>query len=193
METTMEIQLILDELFSNYENTSELNDLKEEMGINLQEMVNDFEKKGNSHEESVKMALQELGDMEEITKDFPVKKITPIDTITKAIEDIDINFSPIIINTKTKVYYLVFASLFVVGVFISAFALFAAGINSALFAFMAFSAVSVGSASYIYLINENKTHWALSKIKSISYSLFLFFTILYIGTALMLVIDEPYN
>ncbi len=64
----------VEELFVDYEDSSELKDLKEEIAINLQERVSELVDKGMKYEKAVEIALKELGDISEAANSISKQK-----------------------------------------------------------------------------------------------------------------------
>lgn len=59
----MKTQEYIDGLFQDYEDTPELRDLKEEIAINLQERIEEFQRKGLAPDDAFEKAVAELGDV----------------------------------------------------------------------------------------------------------------------------------
>ncbi|MFS0749232.1 permease prefix domain 1-containing protein [Oceanobacillus sp. 1P07AA] len=69
-----DIRLYVNNLFHNYEPTLELEDFKEEIIFNLQDRIDDLQKKGYSSEDAFTNAVSELGNITEIADDFSKEK-----------------------------------------------------------------------------------------------------------------------
>lgn len=70
----MKIEVYVDRLFQDYEDTQELRDFKEEIIINLQERIKELENKGLSPEEAFDKAVAELGDITAIADQISKQK-----------------------------------------------------------------------------------------------------------------------
>lgn len=70
----MKVQVYIDRLFQDYEDTPELKDFKEEIAINLQERIKEFKSKGDSADQAFDKASAELGDITEIADQISRQK-----------------------------------------------------------------------------------------------------------------------
>ncbi|MFD1336765.1 permease prefix domain 1-containing protein [Oceanobacillus iheyensis] len=69
-----DIRSYVNNLFHNYESTPELEDFKEEIILNLQDRIDDLQKKGHSTEDAFTNAVSELGNITEIADDISKEK-----------------------------------------------------------------------------------------------------------------------
>src|SRR5690606_14863046 len=70
----LKIEVYVDRLFQDYEDTQELRDFKEEIIINLQERIKELESKGLTAEEAFAKATAELGDITAIADQISKQK-----------------------------------------------------------------------------------------------------------------------
>lgn len=70
----MKVQVYIDRLFQDYEDTQELRDFKEELAVNLRERIKELENKGLPAEEAFDKAVAELGDITEVAEQISRQK-----------------------------------------------------------------------------------------------------------------------
>ena len=70
----VKVQVYIDRLFRDYEDTPELKDFKEEIAINLQERIKEFKNQSESDEKAFEKAAAELGDITKIADQISRQK-----------------------------------------------------------------------------------------------------------------------
>jgi hypothetical protein len=158
------IEHALDSIFSGYENTAELQDFKKEIGVNLAERIADMIAKGVSAEEALAKALDELGDITEAADTVSRRKRQEI--IGRAYT------GTFHLDRLHIIGYPVSGLVFLFGLAAGAITWFATGMETAaLGALMPFIVTAVCGFVFFGLTQETKTHYPMSKKRSLFYAL----------------------
>lgn len=150
-------------LFENYEKTPQLSDFQEEIIANLMERVRDLTKHGMSEEKAVGKALAELGDVTGIADAIGKQKRQ------EAIGDFYLSNKPL--DRGHAMGYSIAGAVLLVGL-ILAFVIGARSgvLGKALLIFLPFGLISVCAFTYLGLTQDTRTHFPMSKKRSILYT-----------------------
>jgi hypothetical protein len=158
------IEHAVDAIFSGYEDTAELRDFKKEIGVNLAERIADMTRAGVSAEEALSKALDELGDITEAADAVSRRKRQEI--IGRAYT------GTFHLDRLHAIGYPVLGLVFLFGFISGAITWFATGMETAaLGALMPFIVTAVCGFVFLGLTQETKTHYPVSKKRSLFYAL----------------------
>jgi hypothetical protein len=156
------IKKYIDNLFSDIYDTRQLRELKEEIGANLLEKVNDFVAGGADEETAFKNAVASLGDMSELVTGL--KKASQ----TKANED---TFKTFPLDKKHALAYVIASAIFLFGVMVSGVIyLRQSEMLAALVSLMPFILVSAPIFGYFGLTQETSQHYGMDSKRAVLYT-----------------------
>ncbi|HZJ76608.1 MAG TPA: permease prefix domain 1-containing protein [Oscillospiraceae bacterium] len=157
------VKKYIDKTFSGIYDTKELNELKEEIGSNLLERIEDLISKGHSEEDAFNKSISDLGDMSELIEGL--KKASG----RKAHENM---YKKQSIDKKHVIGYTAASAVLLFGAMISSITYFdAQNILSTITVLTPFLIVSVGLFTYFGLTQETKQHYGMGGKRAIAYSL----------------------
>lgn len=157
------ISQAIDDIFKEYEHTSELQDLREEITANLDEHIRDMVQKGMLEEEALKKALAELGDITEAADEISRQKRKEV--IGQA-------YAKSVPLDKIHAFgYPAAAVILAFGVIASAIVGFSSGgMVEIIGSLMPFAVAAVGGFVYLALTQETRTHYPMNWKRSAVYA-----------------------
>lgn len=157
------VKRYIDGLFANVPPSSQLLDLKEEVGVNLNERINDLKNQGIDEEKAFQQAITELGDTSELAESMRRAAVAGIrDNI----------FAPQPLRKPQVFGYVAASGIGLFGIIVAAIVYLSnRELVPTIGALMPFLIISVAFFTYFALTNETAYQYAMAKPRAIAYSL----------------------
>lgn len=176
----MKTQEYIDRLFQDYEDTPELRDLKEEIAINLQERVEEFQKKGFTPDDAFEKAVAELGDVTAIADQISREKRNEV-------------IGRMYLHSKTPlskwqaIGYAVSGGVILFGLIVAFITYYATGeVFKGMAALIPFIPIPGAAFVYLGLTQETARNLPMSRKRALIYGLVTLITLFGLTTAAML-------
>ncbi|MDR2796849.1 MAG: permease prefix domain 1-containing protein [Treponema sp.] len=156
------IDRALQKIFKDYEATAGLRDLKEEIGANLFESIQNMTTQGLSGEEALRQALDKLGDITEVADQVSRQKRQEI------IGGAFVRSIPL--DKVHIIGYPAAGLVLALGILLCVIVYFSAGLKESIPSLMPFAIISLCTLVFLVLTQETKTHYAMTKKRSLLYT-----------------------
>lgn len=181
----MKTQEYIDGLFQDYEDTPELRDLKEEIAINLQERVEEFQRKGFSPEAAFEKAVAELGDVTAIA-DHQISREKRNEVIGRMYLH-----SKTPLSKRQAIGYVVSGGVILFGLIVVFITYYATGeVFKGMAALIPFIPLPGAALVYLGLTQETARNMPMSRKRALIYGLVTLITLFGLTTAVMLYFME---
>ena len=179
-----DVENYVNSLFKDYEQTSALQEFKEEIMSNLYARIDDLEKNGSNKQDAFTKAISELGDITSIADELSRQKRNEIINKMYVHQQTKVGF-------KHAIGYVVSASLLLFGILIAFTGYYSHGVFSySISSFMPFLVLSGVGFTFFGLTQETHTNYPMSWKRALVYALAVGVTLFGFTTSAMLFFME---
>lgn len=179
-----EVEHYVDGLFRGYENTSPLQEFKEEIMSNLYERIADLEQNGFNYEDAFTKAVSELGDITSIADDLSRQKRNEVINQMYVHRKTDVGL-------KHAIGYVIAGSVFVFGIVVALMAYFSTGVvSTGISSIMPFLVMSGSGFTFLGLTQETASNYAMNWKRAFIYAIVVGVILFGLATSAMLYFME---
>ncbi|KOS68677.1 hypothetical protein AEA09_09065 [Lysinibacillus contaminans] len=157
------VQSYVHNIFEGYQESQQLNDLKEEITANLLARIEESIANGKTEKEAFQMAIKELGDISEIAEEI---------SLNKKYEVIDEMFNRNPLDKKTALGFTVATGVLLFGIITGLIVYFQMGsLFLAISSLFPFATISIAAFVYLGLVQETVYEYGMKKLRALLYAI----------------------